>query len=198
MKFIFIRHASDDDRYRGGWSNLDIIDEGINQANKLANYLKDNDLNIKKFVTSDLKRTVSTTNIINKYLKLPVEFEEELREMNNGDLAGMLNDEALVKYPGLFFRTLEIDEKYPNGESPIEFYNRIKDWFYKAIEQYKNEEGNIAFITHSGVINIIYYIVRNLEWSNKEKPFKVSNCSIHILDLDKMKFELENYKDYLE
>ena len=29
MKFIFIRHASDDDRYRGGCSNLDIIDEEI-------------------------------------------------------------------------------------------------------------------------------------------------------------------------
>ena len=93
--------------------------------------------------------------------------------MNNGDLAGMSNDDALVKYLGLFFNTSEMNEKYPNGESTIDFYNKIKDWFYQAIEVYKDEGGNIVFITHSGVINIIYQIVEGLNWSNKEKSFKI-------------------------
>ena len=200
MKFIFIRHGKDDDNYRGGWSNKDIIEEGRKQANKLAEYLdKENkNLKIKKIISSDLKRTVTTSNIINKFINVPIELDSSLREMNNGNLAGMLNEDALVKYPGLFFNTLEMDEKYPNGESPIEFYNRIKDWFYKMVDEYKNEEGNIAFVTHSGVINIIYYIVKGLNWSNKEKSFKIGNCSLHILDLSKMEFELENYRDFLE
>lgn len=200
MKFIFIRHGKDDGKYRGGWSNQDIISEGKEQAHKLAKYLVENNesLNINKFVVSDLKRAITTANIANEFLDLPVELEPELREMNNGDLAGMLNDDALVKYPGLFFNTLEMNEKYPNGESPIDFYNRIKDWFYQAIETYKDVDGNIAFITHSGVINIIYYIVKGLNWSNKEKSFKIGNCSIHILDLSKMKFDVENYREFLD
>lgn len=200
MKFIFIRHGKDDGKYRGGWSNQDIISEGKEQAHKLAKYLEENkeSLNINKFVVSDLKRAITTANIANEFLDLPVELEPELREMNNGDLAGMLNDDALVKYPGLFFNTLEMNEKYPNGESPIDFYNRIKDWFYQAIETYKDVDGNIAFITHSGVINIIYYIVKGLNWSNKEKSFKIGNCSIHILDLSKMKFDVENYREFLD
>lgn len=200
MKFIFIRHGKDDGKYRGGWSNQDIISEGKEQAHKLAKYLEENkgSLNINKFVVSDLKRAITTANIANEFLDLPVELEPELREMNNGDLAGMLNDDALVKYPGLFFNTLEMNEKYPNGESPIDFYNRIKDWFYQAIETYKDVDGNIAFITHSGVINIIYYIVKGLNWSNKEKSFKIGNCSIHILDLSKMKFDVENYRGFLD
>ena len=200
MKFIFIRHGKDDGKYRGGWSNQDIISEGKEQAHKLAKYLEENNesLNISKFVVSDLKRAITTANIANEFLDLPVELEPELREMNNGDLAGMLNDDALVKYPGLFFNTLEMNEKYPNGESPIDFYNRIKDWFYQAIETYKDVDGNIAFITHSGVINIIYYIVKGLNWSNKEKSFKIGNCSIHILDLSKMKFDVENYRGFLD
>lgn len=200
MKFIFIRHGKDDGKYRGGWSNQDIISEGKEQAHKLAKYLEENNesLNINKFVVSDLKRAITTANIANEFLDLPVELEPELREMNNGDLAGMLNDDALVKYPGLFFNTLEMNEKYPNGESPIDFYNRIKDWFYQAIETYKDVDGNIAFITHSGVINIIYYIVKGLNWSNKEKSFKIGNCSIHILDLSKMKFDVENYRGFLD
>lgn len=200
MKFIFIRHGKDDGKYRGGWSNQDIISEGKEQAHKLAKYLEENNesLNISKFVVSDLKRAITTANIANEFLDLPVELEPELREMNNGDLAGMLNDDALVKYPGLFFNTLEMNEKYPNGESPIDFYNRIKDWFYQAIETYKDVDGNIAFITHSGVINIIYYIVKDLNWSNKEKSYKIGNCSIHILDLSKMKFDVENYRGFLD
>lgn len=200
MKFIFIRHGKDDGKYRGGWSNQDIINEGKEQAHKLAKYLEENkeSLNINKFVVSDLKRAITTGNIANEFLALPIELEPELREMNNGDLAGMLNDDALVKYPGLFFNTLEMNEKYPNGESPIDFYNRIKDWFYQSIETYKDVDGNIAFITHSGVINIIYYIVKGLNWSNKEKSFKIGNCSIHILDLSKMKFDVENYREFLD
>lgn len=200
MKFIFIRHGMDDGKYRGGWSDQDIISEGKEQAHKLAKYLEENkeSLNINKFVVSDLKRAITTANIANEFLDLPVELEPELREMNNGDLAGMLNDDALVKYPGLFFNTLEMNEKYPNGESPIDFYNRIKDWFYQAIETYKDVDGNIAFITHSGVINIIYYIVKGLNWSNKEKSFKIGNCSIHILNLSKMKFDVENYREFLD
>lgn len=200
MKFIFIRHGKDDGKYRGGWSEQDIISEGKEQTHKLAKYLKENkeNLNINKFVISDLKRAITTANIANEFLDLPVELEPELREINNGDLAGMLNDDALVKYPGLFFNTLEMNEKYPNGESPIDFYNRIKDWFYQAIETYKDVEGNLAFITHSGVINIIYYIVNGLNWSNKEKSFKIDNCSIHILDLSKMQFDAKNYREFLD
>ena len=199
MKFIFIRHGKDDDNYRGGWSNRNIINEGVEQANKLGIYLKNNkELNIKKIITSDLKRTITTTNIINEYINVPIELDSNLRETNNGDLAGMLNEEALIKYPGLFFSALDIDEHYPNGESPIEFYNRIKDWFYKTVDLYKNEEGSIAIVTHSGVINIIYYIVKGLKWSNKEKSFKIGNCSLNILNLSNMNFELENYRDYLE
>lgn len=200
MKFIFIRHGKDNGKYRGGWSNQDIISKGKEQAHKLAKYLEENkeSLNINKFVVSDLKRAITTANIANEFLGLPVELESGLREMNNGDLAGMLNDDALVRYPGLFFNTLEMSEKYPNGESPIDFYNRIKNWFYQAIETYKDVDGNIAFVTHSGVINIIYYIVNGLEWSNKEKSFKIGNCSIHILDLSKMRFDVENYMEYLD
>ena len=40
MKIIFVRHGKDDDRYRGGWSNLDLVPEGIEEAKLLARYLK--------------------------------------------------------------------------------------------------------------------------------------------------------------
>lgn len=140
-------------------------------------------------MSSDLPRTVSTAKAISYKLKIPFHVDARLREMNNGELAGMKNEVASIKYPGLYFNTLKMDEKYPNGESPREFFDRIQKWFFDFIKMYEDSESNIIVVTHSGVINIIYYIINNMAWTNREKPFKVSNCSVHILNTKTMKFE---------
>lgn len=199
MKVFFVRHGKDDDRYRGGWSNFDLIPEGTEQAKRLAKHLRENnsDYNIKQIISSDILRAITTANIISDELKLPVKKEFKLREINNGDLAGMRNDTTLKQYPGLFFSSLKLDEAYPNGESPRGFYMRIKIWFEEFLIRYSNTNGNILVVTHAGVINIIYHLVRRIEWSNKGRSFKADNCSIHILNVDTMKFETENRKDYL-
>lgn len=153
-------------------------------------------LNIAKIFSSDLPRALSTAEGIASKLSIPIVLEKRIREMDNGDLAGMLNSEAEKKYPGLYFNTLRMDEKYPNGESPIEFYKRIEKWFYEIIEE-KKQNGNILIVTHSGVINIIYHIIDRIEWSNKSKAYKVANCSIHILNVNTMQFEVENNTEFL-
>jgi len=181
--------------YRGGWSNLLLTDEGIKQSQKLAKYFKSNinKFSIKKIIASDLKRASQTADIINKELNIDIEYTDMLREMNNGVIAGKLNEEVEKMYPGLYYNKLEMDEKYPCGESPIEFYNRIKNNFLKIINDNKNLD-NIILVTHSGVINIIYHIVKDLEWSNKQKGFPVSTASIHriILNENAMKLDIEN------
>lgn len=199
MKVFFIRHGKDDDKYRGGWSKSDLMPEGKQQAKLLADYLKVNnrEYRIRKIISSDLPRAMSTARFISDELDLPVRQEIQLREMNNGDLAGMLNEEALVRYPGLFFGSLKMDEPYPNGESPDDFFMRIKKWFDAFAAKYKNTDENILVVTHGGVINIIYYLVKGMEWSNKSRTFKAANCSMHILNMDTMKFEAENMTAFL-
>lgn len=200
MRIIFVRHGKDDDRYRGGWSNLDLVPEGVEQANKLAKHIVENktEYNIARIIASDLPRAMTTAGYISAELGLPVLEEAQIREINNGDLAGMFNDEAIVQYPGLFFSALEMDEPYPNGETPNEFYARIKNWFENFLVDNQNYNENTLVVTHSGVINIIYHMVRKVEWSNKGHTFKVSNCSIHMLNTDTMVFEIENKIDFLK
>ena len=157
MRIYFFRHGKDNDRYRGGWANLGLIKEGEVQADRLAFFLSGNseEYPISKIISSDLKRSMETAEIVSKRLGMKVFSSVEWREMNNGDLAGMLNSEALNKYPGLFFNTLKIDERYPGGESPIEFFNRIRDSFLSIIEKPGND--SVAVFTHFGVIN--YYLL---------------------------------------
>ncbi len=199
MKVLFVRHGKDDDRYRGGWSGLDLIPEGRKQAEKLAEHIKNNNCyyNIKQIISSDLTRTMTTANFIAEKLGMTVQKESRLREINNGDLAGMLNETALKKYPYLFFSTLKMDEAYPNGESPEDFYLRIKNWFEDFCSSCDYADGNILVVTHAGVINIIYHLAKGIPWSNRGSVFKSSNCGIHILNSDTKMFEAENMTDFL-
>ena len=200
MRIFFIRHGKDDGNYRGGWSDMPIVDEGKEQVKKLAKFLeeKEDEYKIEKIISSDLLRAKQTTEIINEKLKVPVEYTERLREMNNGKIAGMLNVDVEKLYPGLYYNTLRMDERYPGGESPIEFYSRITRDFEKIVDENK-ECKNLMIVTHSGVINIIYRYINNMKWSNKIKSIKISNASIYslIINGENRKFDMENYNEYL-
>ena len=190
----FIRHGEDDKSFRGGWSIHGLTEIGIKQSEKLAIYINEN-YKIDKIISSDINRARQTTEIINFKLNVPVEYTEKLREMNNGYLAGMRNEDAEQNYPGVYYNTLEMNQRYPGGESPEEFYNRvIKDFEYilKSNEKYNN----IVIVTHAGVINIIYKYINKQEWSNKIESIKINTASIYALEIqnDERKFTMENYK----
>ncbi|MCW1035512.1 histidine phosphatase family protein [Streptococcus anginosus] len=200
MNILFVRHGKDSDQHRGGWSQLDLLPEGKREAKTLADYLVQHkeDYHFTKMITSDLKRAETTATILVEALQLPLEKESSLRETNNGDLAGMLNSEADQKFPRLYFRSLAMDEHYPNGESPREFYQRIKTWFQRFLQENNNSDETQIVVTHGGVINIIYHLVNHIEWTNKSNLFHVKHCSISLLNTKTLVFEVENQTDFLE
>ena len=200
MNILFVRHGKDSDQHRGGWSQLDLLPEGKREAKMLADYLVQHkeDYHFTKMITSDLKRAETTATILAEVLQLPLEKESSLRETNNGDLAGMLNSEADQKFPRLYFRSLAMDKHYPNGESPREFYQRIKTWFQRFLQENDNSDETQIVVTHGGVINIIYHLVNQIEWTNKSNLFHVKHCSISLLNTKTLVFEVENQTDFLE
>ena len=200
MNLLFVRHGKDSDQHRGGWSQLDLLPEGKREAKTLADYLVQHkeDYHFTKMITSDLKRAETTATILAEVLQLPLEKESSLRETNNGDLAGMLNSEADQKFPRLYFRSLAMDKHYPNGESPREFYQRIKTWFQRFLQENNNSDETQIVVTHGGVINIIYHLVNQIEWTNKSNLFHVKHCSISLLNTKTLVFEVENQTDFLK
>ena len=200
MNLLFVRHGKDSDQHRGGWSQLDLLSEGKREAETLANYLAQHKENyhFTKVITSDLKRAETTAMILAEKLQLPLEKVRDLRETNNGDLAGMLNSEADQKFPNLYFRSLAMDEHYPNGESPIEFYQRIKTWFELFLKENHNSDETQIVVTHGGVLNIIYHLVNQIEWTNKSDLFHAKHCSISLVNTETFRFEIENQTDFLK
>jgi|SRR5690625_174527 len=175
MTIYPVRHGKDEDGFRGGWSQRGLIEEGVPQSKRLGKFMKENQGNFKihRIITSDFKRALETAKHLGEALQLPIKKSKEWRETNNGILAGMPNDEANKQFPELYFNSLKMDERYPGGESPIENFTRIKRAFESLCEELSKNgyQDNVLVVTHGGVINIIYHILKRKEWTNKNKFF---------------------------
>lgn len=180
MKIFLVRHGQDDDTVRGGWSNTPLTEIGIQQSEKLADEIADNfsKYNIGKIISSDILRAKQTATILSEKLNLPLEFNPDFREVNNGDLAGMDNNVAQLKYPNLYWRSLEWNEHYPNGESPQEFHDRVSNAWTNLISSVAGYNKNILIVTHGGVINIIRCITNGTTYSNKNKYQEIPGAEI--------------------
>lgn len=176
------RHGKDDETLRGGWSQCPLTSEGKTQAEDLAGFIQSSDLEIRHIYSSDLLRAMQTAQPVAEKLHLPIIPMPEFREVNNGELAGMKNELAAERYPGLYWNTIGWDQRYPGGESPMQFYERID----AAWEAFQNEilerNESVLLVTHGGVINVILSIVNGQEYSNKTTPRKIRNAELFALE----------------
>lgn len=178
MICYLVRHGKDDDTLRGGWSQRPLTDEGEVQAAELADFVQKSGLGIQQIYSSDLLRAMQTAQIVADSLRLPIAPKPEFREANNGNLAGMKNELAAEQYPGLYWNTLAWEQQYPGGESPKEFYERIRcawDVLQKDILE-RNE--NVMLVTHGGVMHVILSIVKGEIYSNQASPRKIRNAEL--------------------
>lgn len=176
-----MRHGLDDENYIGGYSNVSLTSTGKKQVEKSAKWLTENVEGIIKIYSSDVKRAIETTDIINKYLNLDIEYTKKLRELDKGKLNGMLKSEAKIFYPK-FIDVKDVNITYPYGESMLDLYKRIKI-FLTNINKYDNS----LLVTHRGVINMIYTLLNNDELTMNKKRYNVTHASIHELNLEKNK-----------
>ena len=180
MTVFLARHGNEPGGFRGGWSSHGLDELGARQAEELAEYLLENqsDHDIQMIYSSDLPRALQTANAVADKLRLPVVEKSGFREVNNGDLAGMANDEADKLYPDLYWKRLAWEEKYPNGESPKDFYGRISNEWKDFLEEIKRGNKNVLLVTHGGVLQIILSILKGERYSNRKSFGSVSCCDL--------------------
>lgn len=173
-----MRHGQDDERYIGGWSEVNLTEKGKEEVILAGRWIKNN-LRIKKIMTSDVRRAVETAKIISSILNIPYEMDVNLREQNKGLLNGMEQSLAKEKYADLL-ENVTVDTVYPQGESLRNLYERVK----KYLNIIKNGEDGTLIITHRGFINMIYFLLNNQDVDMDKKQFRVTTASIHELILE--------------
>ncbi len=179
-----LRHGLDNEKYIGGHSDVDLIDEGVKQVERSGIFIRDN-LDINRIISSDIKRSVSSSKIVRDsyYKHLPIFLDSSLRELDKGILTGR-DRKGLSDYEKEILRrgNEDISYCYPGGESMQDMYNRVK---YLLDSGYFIDKDSSLLVTHRGIINMIYFIFNKEELSLNKEKFNVSHASIHEMDLDK-------------
>ncbi|MCR4562674.1 MAG: histidine phosphatase family protein [Bacilli bacterium] len=159
-----VRHGQDDTERVGGWSDNRLTPAGIDEIKYLRREIDDS---YGLFVSSDLERTKETSDILNVKLHMDIHYSESFREVNNGVLRNMLKRDFQIQYPGRYFSTLGMDESYPGGETPRQFFLRVEAAFLSLLQA--NRGKKILLVTHGGVITVILCLLRGFPYSNKLK-----------------------------
>ena len=159
-----VRHGQDDPERLGGWSDNHLTQVGIAEIERLREEVDDSyDL----FVASDLERAKESAEILNAKWNMEIQYSESFREVNNGVLRNISKRDFRMHYPGRYFATLGMDESYPEGETPNQFFERVEKSFLSLLQA--NRGKKVLLVTHGGVITVILCLLNGYPYSNKLK-----------------------------
>lgn len=171
-----LRHGLDDEEHIGGWSDLELLPEGIKQVNDAADFIKNANIKIDTIYSSDIMRAKQSAEIVKEKINKEIILMSELRELDKGDVTGLKKEIADEKFSHALPVT-EVDQRYPNGESMLDFFERIKTHLPEILKL-----NNSLIVTHRGVINMIYFILNDMAVDLDKKQFEVNHGTVHELD----------------
>ncbi|MCX8058357.1 MAG: histidine phosphatase family protein [Spirochaetes bacterium] len=167
------------------------IDNFLSNFNLISYRNSKENLNKKFYIdyafSSDLGRAIQTAEILKKYLKFQYEKKAELREKNFGIFEGLTLNEIIEKYPeyknNFFEKVHSYSFKIPAGESNEDLMNRVINFTFSLLNVVENDS-NVLFITHGGVVESIFKFCFDLKDINIRK-YSLNNCSINIFEVKK-------------
>lgn len=202
IKIYFVRHGQTQWNKEGkfqGSLNSPLTEEGVSQANRLANKFENHNFLFNKVYSSPLGRAFNTAELITKY-KQEITPIDEFREISVGDMEGVIFQEFKTKFPDeyhSFFHnpTMYSPEKI-NGESFPSLMERIELGLKKIVEE-NTCNSNVLVVTHGIALRgIISYIKTNSLSIEKfvEAPVP-ENTSVTTIVYKDGKFSIEDFSN---
>jgi len=118
-RVILVRHAEPHESVRGrAYGRLDVglSDAGVEHTARLAALLAD--IPVAAVYSSSLERAVATARPIAAAHELAIEVLDDLRELDFGELEGLLIEEVAERYPDVIGWTDDPDAaRFPGGET---------------------------------------------------------------------------------
>ncbi len=177
MQILLIRHGESEAdllHVHEGSADFPLTERGISQARKMAARVK------KEFPpqfiwSSTFKRASGTAAILAEEIGCPIDYVADLREHDNGDLAGKPLDE--VPFP---WDLLPHEKVGTYGESAMEFRARGEQIFAQIIEASKNYN-RIAIVSHGGMISRLLESFLGFPFVHNVF-FKTGDTGIHLVE----------------
>ena len=151
MKLYVIRHGltkcNVEKKYNGRYDE-DIIEEGINQAIKASQIVKD--LNIDLIICSPMKRTKHTMELVNVN-NIDVIYDDRLMERDNGKLTLTKIDEYYNNEYYNYYSTKPVE----GLETLPQLFTRVHSFLDEIKIKYSDK--NILLVTHGAVARAIQF-----------------------------------------
>jgi broad specificity phosphatase PhoE len=183
MNIYLLRHGQTNLNKNGKFQSAfdkDLNELGKKQAELLGKRMQKYHIDI--IYSSDLKRVVETSKILNNYIGTEIIIKEELREINMGAWDTLTIGERYINnedYAKEWHKHLA-DLPYPEGECGQDVCNRVN----KIIADIKKQQcENVAIVTSGGTIAILLCELLGLE-QYKRFSLEIGNCSISIVNYD--------------
>jgi len=190
LKLILVRHGetywNKERRIQGGDSDIELNDTGLEQARKLAAFLKNEP--IAAILSSPLQRATATAKAIASHHQLPVEVDQGLRELKVGELEGMPVSNLTTTFSQFLMQWWQDGGamKLPNGESLIELQQRAWKAVERLLERHKtspehSKDTTVIVVSHYFVTLAIILKALNLPLDCFTK-FKLDPGGVSILE----------------
>ena len=160
-----------------GHLDIPLNDIGRNEAQICGRQLAT--IKMDQIISSDLSRARETAKIINEFLSAPLSVDSRLREINFGDLQGVLVKDVSDD----MWNDFNHESDKLHAESLPAVYQRLKS-FFDEIDPHKNT----LIVAHGGVIRMAVYLAYNpvvfnqAEYEEKFLEFKIKNTQIYAWD----------------
>jgi|SRR3989344_1933369 len=198
MKLYLVRHAQS--LRNVGLEHDQLSETGIEQAKRLGLFLKEK--HIDYIYCSKKGRTKETLEHIQKYIKAPVTFTEQIQEQHTGTFENKSDKEFFYHMMSLKLKGKEYAEYKPdgNGENLFEVEKRAEE-FLNLIKEKHNYKEHILIVSHSTFLRLL--ILRILKLHLKEMQyFSIYNASLSTFELDNKfnvkDFEIDDFKHLLK
>jgi len=203
LKLILVRHGethwNKDGLIQGGDSDIELNDTGLEQARKLAAFLKNEP--IIAILSSPLRRAIATAEVIASHHQLPVEIDQGLRELKVGDLEGISISDLRTTFSRFLLKWWQDGEamKLPNGESLVELQQRAWKVIEGVLERHKtdpehNQDTTVVVVSHYFVTLAIILKALNLPLDRFIK-FKLDLGGVSILEFRDYGARLVTFND---
>lgn len=195
-RIYFIRHGQTDSnssRRFQGRINTPLNAAGLLQAQKMAEYFKD--IELDAVYSSSLKRAMSTAEPLAAGKHLNVIPVDDLQEISFGSWEGLAYDEIHEKWPRqieLFFANPDMCLP-PEGESFQEAQQRSLQALTDILKR-EGEQKNIAIVSHGGIIRALIFALLDIPLKNFWK-MNIGNASVSCFSIWDGNFTAEIIND---
>ena len=151
MDILLVRHGATDWNLQGrcqGSTDRELSEAGLRQAKQIAALLARE--KISAAYSSHLCRARQTAELISQPHDLPVLIEEELRELDHGELEGLTFNEIKTRYGDFLtrWRSEPADIRVPGGERLADVARRAWSRLNEIVKRHHGAE-RILVVSHN-------------------------------------------------